>query len=321
MAYDALDTAEVAVGKPVTSTLMTKVKDNFDWLYGQLGILNVGVGIPNGSFEVDTDADEDPDNWTVSDYTGGTHELSTVAVAHGLQALKFVHPGGAGNGGGYAWSDYVVVNAAVPLTVAWSYYTTNGSMKVIVQIRWYDKDQSYLSSTSILNSTANGTAWQRVASDPLWPVANAVYAKVELVGGYTDTDQAGSCYFDDVKITQAWTPMFLTGCCEVPLSTTYYVGISGASGIASNGGNILPRGGYVTYMGVTGYPAGGSPNFSVTLRKNGGDVGTAITSSGTQTGQLVSYSFGDTMALKLVNADGGNAIQLTWTIMYMANLE
>ena len=124
MAYTALTSAEVQVNKPVNSSMMTKVKDNFDYLYSNAA--GGGGLVNNGNFEIDMDADDLPDNWTVSLFTGGAASMTTVTsyVANGHYAIQFTHPGGAGNGGGQGKSDYIECSSAEAMVISFSSSST-----------------------------------------------------------------------------------------------------------------------------------------------------------------------------------------------------
>ncbi|OQY16389.1 MAG: hypothetical protein B6I36_10360, partial [Desulfobacteraceae bacterium 4572_35.1] len=98
MAFVSLDSADLEAGKPVDESLMDQIKDNFDALNADIGTLSTG-NIPNGDMEIDTDSDDTPDSWSVTLYPGGAQTLETTNPLNGTQSLKFIHPGGAGNGG------------------------------------------------------------------------------------------------------------------------------------------------------------------------------------------------------------------------------
>ena len=98
MGYDAILSTEVDVDSPGKAELFQKIKDNFDYLYSLIG---GPVEVPNGSFEIDTDADGVPDNWTLNLYAGGSAAFDTTTPAHGANAYKFTRASGASNGRGY----------------------------------------------------------------------------------------------------------------------------------------------------------------------------------------------------------------------------
>jgi hypothetical protein len=199
--YSALTTAEVSQEAPASTELMTKVKGNFDYLYASFARAQ-GPQIINGSFELDSDADGQPDNWTCEEYAGGTIALETTDPAHGAKALKFIHPGGASNGGGYADTDYIEISELTVLAIGFIHWATAAGMKNKVQARYFTKAKIELSPGSpvdIYNSTSNPTS-ETAFIYSFTPPATARYMKVRLIGGYTDTDVAGTAYFDDVRL-------------------------------------------------------------------------------------------------------------------------
>jgi len=205
MAYSAITSAEIAAGKPVCGPtgFGTKTKDNFDYLYGVVGSLSLNQ-VLNGSFEVDSDADGDPDNWTKNLYTGGTGTLYTTSPAHGAKSWSFVHPGGASNGGGYLDSDYIEVAELRAQLVCFTLWATAAGMKNMVQVRYFDKAKSELgagSPATIFTSVAN-PATATIYEAPFTPLATTRYIKIRLIGGYTDTDVAGTIYFDNVRLVE-----------------------------------------------------------------------------------------------------------------------
>lgn len=198
MSYSALTAAEVAQDAFITTTLMSKIKDNFDYLYGQFSQV---PDVPNGSFETDSDSDGTPDNWTKNLYPGGALAADTTTPADGASAVKFVHPGGAGNGGGSLTSDYIPCSEYETYWLSFMHKASAAGMKNIVQIQYYTAAK-----------VANGAAEEKYDSTDLgapatWtqfikqftPTASSRYFKVIIIGGYTDTDVAGSAYFDAVK--------------------------------------------------------------------------------------------------------------------------
>jgi hypothetical protein len=203
MSYAPITTTEIAVGRPITNALMTKVKDSLDWVYNQTVALPVDA-LANGSFEGDSDGDGTPDSWTWGVYAGGSKSIETSSVVHGAAAIKFTHPGGSGNGGGWAQSDYVPVHLVLDSILALSYYATAAGMKVMVEVAWYDAAKALISTSTPYTSTANPTGYTALAlTNLMLPSSLARYCKVKLIGGYTDTDVVGSVYFDDVRFVAA----------------------------------------------------------------------------------------------------------------------
>jgi len=184
-------------GNPISKTWGQKVLDCLLWLYGLIGSTS-SEGIPNGSAEVDSDSNGVPDNWEYGDYPGGTGGIDTSTPAHGAAAFYCTHPGGAGNGGRYWESDYVAISEDISPLLLLFLWATAAGIKVIVRLKYYDKAKSYLSSEDIYSSTSNPTARTPFALFGI-PPANARYAKIIMIGGYTDTDVAGTVYFDGLQ--------------------------------------------------------------------------------------------------------------------------
>ena len=195
MAFTAITTEQVAVDAPYTSELGTTIKDNFDYLNSQIA---APTDVSNGGFEVDSDSDDVPDNWTKGLYTGGAAAFNTTTPFEGAQSYQFTHPGGAGNGGGYIESGYLAISENVSPLVQFALKCSAAGTKVVCRIRYFDKDKNDLSSDEdIYSSTANPTAW---TMKTLWgvPPATARYMKIRLIGGLNDTDVAGTVDFDAV---------------------------------------------------------------------------------------------------------------------------
>lgn len=193
MAYNPVTTTEIAVGKATKRSLWQKVKDNFDYLFGQ----TTPGGLLNGSFEYDTDGDGIPDNWTRNLYPGGSSGFYTTSTEHGEKSYYFTHPGGAGNGGGYLDSDYIAVSSE-QYSAQVSIRSTVTGIKNIVQVLYYDKAKVYLSSADLYNATAPNTNANTVTANYTAPT-NARFFKYRLIGGYTDTAVAGTTYFDGLR--------------------------------------------------------------------------------------------------------------------------
>lgn len=198
MAWNAILDAEIQVKKPVKQLLMQKVKDDLDYLYGISGPSS-GGSPSNGSFEIDSDSDGVPDGWTKDLYPGGSGAFETTNPAHGAKAWKFIHPGGAGNGGGYLTSDYVEIAQIKTYVLGFIHWASVAGMKNQVYVRYYDKDKIYISETQLYSSTANPTSPTYFIA-AFTPPANARYIKVRGIGGYTDTNVAGTAYFDDIEL-------------------------------------------------------------------------------------------------------------------------
>ena len=199
-----ITTVEIAAGKALTQPLMTKIKDWVDHLYG----LSISASkVPNGSFEIDSDADGVPDQWDKDLYAGGSFSLQNAdddTSIHGAACAKFTHPGGASNGGGNLTSDYMECSGAKPLTVGFSLKVSATGAKNQVLVLYYDEDEVTVSADdTVYSGTSGPTSWTPYSYVSV-PPSGSRYCKIKLVGGFTDTDPGASrdTYFDDIWLVE-----------------------------------------------------------------------------------------------------------------------
>lgn len=202
MAFSSIPQTWIASGLFAIQSLFQRIKDNFDALNAV--IIGAGNGgVPNGSFEIDSDSDGVPDNWTLNLYPGGSGALDVSAPYYGTSAYKFTHPGGAGNGGGYLTSDYVAWSPFQATGVAFGLKCSAAGVKVIGRLKFYDKDKLFLSNTDFYTSTANPLLHTLVYAKNIESPVAARFVKIELHGGVNDTNVAGDIYFDFVQVVGA----------------------------------------------------------------------------------------------------------------------
>jgi hypothetical protein len=196
VAFEPITAVEILAGKFAKTSIFSKIRNSLDFLNGALGSLGV-VDVPNGSFEVDSGGTGVPDNWTLSTYPGGSGSTDTVTPAHGAKGVKLVHPGGVGNGGGYWESDYIPCSPQAPQVIGVIHRASAAGMKNQVIIRHFTAAKTTISDETVYSSTTNPTASTQLLLGFTPPTTGRFY-KVKLVGGYTDTDVAGTAYFDGV---------------------------------------------------------------------------------------------------------------------------
>jgi hypothetical protein len=231
MAFVSIATADIAAGKPVDNDLMTQFKDNFDALNASAaGALY--YNIPNGDMEL-TDGTF-PANWDATTYPSGTAGIETTSPIGGSQSMKFVHPGGAGNGGGYADSDYIPCGAGSSFKLDFLTSTTAATMKNQVIIRWFTAAKVYISATTIYDSISNPTTATSFSGIGV-PPSTARFYKVRLVGGESSVDVAGTTLFDLVTVSSNRSRVFSASSVtsleitELPYSRDIEVTVAGAS--------------------------------------------------------------------------------------------
>lgn len=158
--------------------------------------------LSNPSFE---NGDTTPDNWAITLYTDGTQSLDSSDQHHALKSLKFVS---IGTGGGYAESDLFEVTNGRRYFFQWAIKSSIATVRNVVEVVWYDKDQVALSTTTLYDeSTSNPTSWTEYAR-PADSPASARYARLRLTGCHSSDNTPGSTWFDDaqVKTTSSYQP-------------------------------------------------------------------------------------------------------------------
>ena len=114
----------------------------------------------NGSFEIDFDADGQPDSWTIEPYAGSAIAITSSIVTDGANALEF-NTAAAGTGGGKATGAKFPVTEGSVCSVSFSFFATNDTTINTFEINWYDEDD-ILKSTSTITMPASGdvpTSW------------------------------------------------------------------------------------------------------------------------------------------------------------------
>jgi len=156
--------------------------------------------IPNGSFETDEDANNQPDNWDTVTYTGGTATLDTSDQIHGGKSMKFIS---TGNGGGYiTTSSFFEVSELQDIIFLADIKSSVADVRNLIQILWFDKDQTALgaaSSTLYDEATLNPTDWSTFRTSVL-PPTDAKYAKLRLYGCHESDSTSGTTWYDNVRV-------------------------------------------------------------------------------------------------------------------------
>lgn len=193
-----------AAGDPTTKDLIDDVIDNLVTLDNNIAA-SVGGQLINWSFEKDVDADGDPDGWSFTDYTGGSHARASVTGSPetsvstgGFYAQTFTSTVLA-NGGGYADStDFFEVLGNTVYKFGVNRWGSVADISSQMQVTWYDKDQTSISTTTCYQDTDTPTTDTRRGGAVISP-STARYAKVRLEGGIPATGTAtGIIYFDNV---------------------------------------------------------------------------------------------------------------------------
>jgi hypothetical protein len=210
-------------GDPTRLAFALAILAELESLRGEIG-QSLGLsGLPNASFESDTDADGIPDAWMFTAYTGGSGLLDDTTAIHGRRAFVITSPGGTGNGGGYLeTTDFIAVSPNRQVRLAWELKSSAAEIHNRVELRWYaaPDDADYLSTTILWQEdTANAAQWMPHHAHA-YPPAAARYAKVRLIGGDPSDDTAGSVGWDDLRLLPGG---------QLPVVERYLVGTAGGT--------------------------------------------------------------------------------------------
>lgn len=196
-----------ATGNATKKSFADSVVDDLTYLYGQLASTTGDkASIVNGSFEIDGDADGVPDGWTKSDFTGGVFSITgnglTDTVCHqGARAVKYVHPGGVGNGGGTLTSTEFEVVPLKTYSFSWVTYSTAATLYNIVSVEWFTAAKASISTTTLsVISTNNPSAWSQQGSVAV-PPSTARFAKLKFSLGDSSGSTGGTVYLDAVSVS------------------------------------------------------------------------------------------------------------------------
>tara|TARA_S200002703_G_C3793280_1_gene244878 strand:- start:1069 stop:2139 length:1071 start_codon:yes stop_codon:yes gene_type:complete len=189
-----------SVGDATRKALIDGVIDNQEYLKGQTDL--AVPGIPNGSFEFDTDSDGIPDSWTRTLYTGGTFSHISSDDQQGAYCISMESPGGSGNGGAYVvMEDYFEVSPLRPVVAQWLHKSSVAGIHNKVEVLWFkdDKTASTTTSTTIYDSTSNPTSWT-LQSGACAPPSDARWGQIRITGAEDDNTTAGIAYWDGFKL-------------------------------------------------------------------------------------------------------------------------
>ena len=167
------------------------------------GVYNL---VQNGGFETDSDADGEPDNWTLVPDTNGTIAIDSTTGNHsnGANSLKFTS-GGSG-GGSAITTPYSEVTASGYVQVAFRLKSSVATVKNIVTILWYQNSAGLASSTAstaVYSDTAtNPTSWTYKSFSAAVP-SDAYYCKIKIEGvesSGTTVTAASNTHYDDIRL-------------------------------------------------------------------------------------------------------------------------
>jgi len=258
MAFTTLGT--MAQDDAITVDSLNQIKTNEDDLNSRVTTM-ASIDVPNGGFEVDTDSDGIPDNWSeVSAPSGGSKGIETSAPIQGAQSFYQSRTSGASNHGGVYASDYIPCDEQHVLTIQWLMRASAAGITCKVDLYWYKKDQTACTtaSTNAYNSASNPTS-NTIKAKTTTPPTDARFFKIRI-SLTNDTNVAGTVYWDrftaktttvntvvgyaDSSAARPYDRVHINGVlsspvCTVPASTRYGPTIAGAKAGIVGGGNVV----------------------------------------------------------------------------------
>lgn len=152
--------------------------------------------LSNASFETAGAGSEPFENWTATD-SGSVITRDTTDSYHGFACALFTN---SNNGSDYILSDLFEVSPGRDVSLSFYVKSSNASAIPLATISWHDKDQAFISSSTIYksNSGLTPTSWDLIQGIRATPVSTARYATIALYGNNAATQY--TTRFDELRI-------------------------------------------------------------------------------------------------------------------------
>lgn len=200
MNFEPFTTAELTRDKPVTSTVLNKIRNNLEWVRSAF-TYNL-TEIANGDFECVTD--EKPDLWTCTTYEGGYVGVSTISFS-GQYALHIEHDGGT-RSGGQAVSEYIPICTGVYYHVQAVRY--GDALPLQIDAEFFTGSFAAAGSSQIYNSSvistggSGGTTYVKFNVTSFVAPANSRWMKLNIHNSTAaGATAAGNIYLDSMLLT------------------------------------------------------------------------------------------------------------------------
>lgn len=215
--YSSIANSAIDPDSPITTGLMTALRDNTTFVYEWLGVTYAAGAVQNHNhdgvnsvlvpigpnFLRNPSFESGEDGWTFTDYTGGSHAQETSNDMHGAASMSITSTVLA-NGGGYAVSnEYVAIAETDEISYrAWLKAST-GNVSARIEIIWYDDAESQVSVTQVTDLTNTPTSATFYAGRATAP-STARYMRMRITGGVPAAGSAtGTVYFDGLGFAPA----------------------------------------------------------------------------------------------------------------------
>lgn len=154
------------------------------------------AGLPNASFELDTDTDGEPDGWTATDNAGGSHSINTSESIGGTNAMEFVTTVGGG------WvemetTEFLKGGNVGGMLSGW-FKTDTASVRIRVQVLEFDTEFSILNTTTFIDETPTNIDEWFLLSEGRYPVEGPYY-KVKIIIGESGGSIGATVLLDQIE--------------------------------------------------------------------------------------------------------------------------
>jgi len=162
--------------------------------------LSAGTDSFNGSFEVDTNNDSQPDNWELVPLAAAVIAIDSTSSVHGINSLQFLS---GGSGGGSATSKRFDVISGSNFGMVFRYKSSSATSLTKIVVNTYDRAGLLLSELLAFSEGVNNPATftKQIASAVL--DATAVTAEIVLTGvdaTGTTTSAATTTHFENLEL-------------------------------------------------------------------------------------------------------------------------
>lgn len=209
-AWVSIADAAVDPDSPVDTSLMEGIRDDLVHLREWVGasffagavqdhnhdgansaLIEIGPNLlRNGSFE------DDEAGWTITDYSGGSHAISTSTRHHGEKSLAITSTVTANGGGDALSGQFIPVAEGRTYRVDALLSASGANVSSRLQVVWYDAGKSQVSAANVLDLTNTPTSATHYSS-PMTAPATARFAKIKAIGGVPGAgSSAGTIFFD-----------------------------------------------------------------------------------------------------------------------------
>ena len=214
-AFVTIADAAVDPDSPIDATLMTGFRDNDihnrEWIGASFfagavqdhnhdgansALVPVGPNLlRNGSFE------DGEGGWTFTDFTGGSHAISTSNHRHGAKSATITSTVLANGGGDAITNEYITVGEADAIALKFWIWASAANVSSKLEVNWYDNAKSSI-STSLIQSYTDTPTTPTLHRASVTAPSNARYFRVKITGGVPAAGSAtGTITFEGIHVS------------------------------------------------------------------------------------------------------------------------